>query len=270
MLQNDAPASKKGSKSQNKMKTKSKKKMKVRDYVVPGNFEEAMGRGIPGFNNLEKAQRTKVAFYMWMAGTNRRKHRTEDGMSISYMDLEKSFKYYLTHKKEIREKIANDIGMTIDDAKMCLLALMFGAKMSTWEDNSIPQAIGKVRAGALFKHPRFKAIAGELSRGKKLILERSTKSKTKLINVMGKSISLKESTNKRLSHIIQGIEAQALKACLTLYPDDIVLLMHDGFVSKKALDVPLIEQTIYKATGMQLQLSGGVITLPSELDFSDL
>ena len=181
-----------------------------------------------------------------------------------------AIKYYLTHKKEIRDTIAKDIGITIEEIKMCLLALMFGAKMNTWKDNSIPQAIGQVKSSALFKHSTFKAIADELSQGKKLILKGSTKRKATLINVMGKPISLKESSNQKLSHIIQGIEAQALKACLTLYPDDIVLLMHDGFVSKKALDVPLIERTIYEATAIQLQLSGSVITLPSELDFSNL
>lgn len=56
--------------------------MKVRENFVPKNFEDAICRGIPGFNNLEKAQRAKVAFYIWIAGTNRRKHRTDDGMSI--------------------------------------------------------------------------------------------------------------------------------------------------------------------------------------------
>ena len=78
----------------------------------------------------------------------------------------KAIKYYLTHKKEIRNTITKAIGITIEEAKTCLLALMFGAKMNnTWEDNSIPKAIGKVKAGALFKHPTFKAIADELSHG---------------------------------------------------------------------------------------------------------
>lgn len=54
---------------------------------------------------------------------------------------------------------------------------------------------------------------------------------------MGKAIGLKAPGNIRLAHIIQGIEAKALRASIRLYSDEVVLLMHDGFVSKRALDV---------------------------------
>jgi hypothetical protein len=57
-----------------------------------------------------------------------------------------------------------------------------------------------------------------------------------------------------LSHLIFGIEAQALKACLDLEPGSIVLLQHDGFTSTKKLHVPALEQTLLSATGLILKL----------------
>lgn len=176
-------------------------------------------------------------------------------------------KYYLAHKNEVREAIAQDVGISIEQAKMCLLAVMFGARLSEWESNAIVQEIGS-RASSLFTHKHFKAIADDIKKGRELILAKWAKRRTTLLNDMGKAIRLKEPANMRLAHIIQGIEAKALKASINLYPDDVVLLMHDGFVSKRALDVPLIERAIYNDTGMKLQVSGGIIALPADLDFS--
>jgi len=175
--------------------------------------------------------------------------------------------YYLTHKKEVRQQIAAEVGISGEQAKMCLLALMFGARLSEWQGNAIPQEIG-TRAGALFTNPLFKGIADDIMEGRKIILDRWEKRRTTLLNDMGKAVGLKEPANVRLAHIIQGLEAKALKAAINLYPDEIVLLMHDGFVAKRRLDVPLIENAIYEATGLRLEVAGAEITLPADLDFS--
>ena len=175
-------------------------------------------------------------------------------------------KHYLAHKNEIREGIAHSVGITKERAKMCLLALVFGARLSEWEDNAIPQAIGS-RAAALFNDARFKAIADDVLEGRKVILSHWEKRRTTLLNDVGKAVGTKEPANVRLAHIIQGIEAKALRSAINMYPDEVVLLMHDGFVSKRALDVELIEKAIYTDTGMKLEVSGGVITLPADLDF---
>ena len=176
-------------------------------------------------------------------------------------------KHYLAHKKEVREAIAREVGIRVEDAKMCLLALMYGARMSEWDGNAIPMAIGS-KAKALFENARFKAIASDIIEGRKIILSKWDKRRTTLLNDMGKAVSLKAPANVRLSHIIQGLEAKALKAAIDLYPDEIVLLMHDGFVSKRSLDVTLIERAIYESTGLRLEVAGEPITLPDDLDFS--
>ena len=176
-------------------------------------------------------------------------------------------KHYLGHKNEVRKAIAQSVGITIEQAKMCLLALMFGARLNDWKSNAIAQEIGS-RASVLFSNAHFKAIADDVINGRKVILDRWEKRRKTLLNDMHKAVGLKEPANVRLAHIIQGIEAKALRASIRLYPDDVVLLMHDGFVSKRALDVQLIEKAIYDETGMRLQVAGGIIALPADLDFS--
>ena len=172
--------------------------------------------------------------------------------------------YYLSHKTEVRDLLAKLVGITIKQVKKCLLAIMYGATRNTWHDNAIPEEIGKTNAEVLYKNPQFKSIGDEILIGRELILKNWVKGKSTLLNDMGKNIKLEELPNKRLAHIIQGLEAKALKAAFTAYSDDIVLLMHDGFVSKRRLDIPLIEEAIYNATGLSLKMEHKQIQLPAD------
>jgi hypothetical protein len=48
---------------------------------------------------------------------------------------------------------------------------------------------------------------------------------------------------------LEGVEAKALKKVLELYPTETVLLMHDGFVTTRPIDVALVEREVYTETG---------------------
>ena len=189
-----------------------------------------------------------------------------------------NIKNYLANKKEVRRAISENVGITLKQTKSCLLALMYGAKMSEWEGykdedgkkltkgSAIPEEIGQEKARALYLDANFSGLAADVKAGGNLILVQwADKSKTMLFNDMGKSILLTEPSNKKMAHILQGIEAKAIKAAIMLYPDDVVLLMHDGFVSKVILDLQMIEQVIYDETGFNLQVSYEPITVPPDL-----
>ena len=176
-----------------------------------------------------------------------------------------NIKHYLTNKSEVRKAVSANVSITLKQTKSCLLALMYGAKLSEWYENAIPDEIGQEKARALYADANFSGIAADVKAGGKLILEQWDKSKTMLFNDMGKSILLSEPSNKKMAHLLQGIEAKAIKAAIMLYPDDVVLLMHDGFVSKAILDLQMIEQVIYDETGFNLQVSYEPITVPPDL-----
>jgi len=57
-----------------------------------------------------------------------------------------------------------------------------------------------------------------------------------------------------MAHLIQGVEARSLKCALELFPDDIVLLQHDGFASRSRLDMQKIVSRTNHVTGYELLL----------------
>lgn len=60
--------------------------------------------------------------------------------------------YYLTNKHMLRDALASSVGITLNQVKMCLLAIMYGATRNIWHDNAIPEEIGKTKAEALYKN----------------------------------------------------------------------------------------------------------------------
>ena len=66
--------------------------MGVRDYWVPESFIAATRKNMKDFDKLSHKHQARLAFYIWIAGTSRRRHKKEEGcMSIGHMDLEKAF-----------------------------------------------------------------------------------------------------------------------------------------------------------------------------------
>lgn len=175
---------------------------------------------------------------------------------------------YLANKNQVREGIARRVGIHKEQAKMVLLALMFGARTNTYPKNAIPAEIGAGKAAALYMDHEFSAIAKDVEQGRRVILDAWPKRRSTLVNDLGKRVKLKTKPEIRMAHIIQGIEAKAIRAAVKLYPSEVVLLMHDGFVTTRPIDTELVQRRMYEATGYQLQLSGGAITLPADLDFS--
>lgn len=171
---------------------------------------------------------------------------------------------YLASKVATRHKIAHQVGITVEQAKVCLLAIMYGARQSEWHENAIPQAIGD-KAPALYQHPVFSRIHAEIGAGRKAIIESWPKREKSLVNDAGKSISTKASDKQILAHLIQGVEARMLRAALDLYQPDIVLLQHDGFASTKQLDKGRLEQAIQQATGYSIKMEEKRIQI--EADF---
>lgn len=162
---------------------------------------------------------------------------------------------YMAHKKAVRAEIANTIGISINQTKTCLLAVMYGARTTDWHENAIPQAIGD-KAAALYALPLFAHIATDVKLARVAILKQHKLNRQGgLVNDFGKSIKADEhSPEQRLAHLIQGVEAKALRACIELHPGEIVLVQHDGFTAAKPLDVAALEQAIQTATGYALTL----------------
>lgn len=178
--------------------------------------------------------------------------------------------HYLANKRQVREQLAREVGVGLEQVKMCLLAIMYGARANTWHENAIPNEIGPIAAQSLYANPLFQSIARDIREGRQVILSNWPTRRTTLLNDMGKRVKKKERPEVKLAHLLQGIEAKALRAVIRQLPNDVLLLMHDGFVTSRRIDAKAMEREVTKETGYQLALSGGVITLPPSLHFDAL
>jgi hypothetical protein len=68
---------------------------------------------------------------------------------------------------------------------------------------------------------------------------------------------------KQQAHVLQGIEVQSLLAVMRAYPDDIQLLEHDGFVSRRDIPKHEIERLVKAETGFDLTLFCELNTRPT-------
>ena len=175
---------------------------------------------------------------------------------------------YLANKKPTRKAIADQAGISVEQAKVCLLAIMYGARASTWDENAIPQEIGKEAADRLFRVELFRGIAKDVARARTVILKKWPRTANgRLTNAYGKAISGTAKKAQQLAHLLQGAEAKALMVAIDMHPNDLVLLQHDGFVSTKKLYVPDITKAVLQATGYLLELEESQIQVNPDAHF---
>jgi hypothetical protein len=167
-----------------------------------------------------------------------------------------AIEHYMAEKKPVRAEIAAAIGISIEQTKTCLLAVMYGARASTWHENAIPEAVGVDAARRLNDLPLFANIANDVKQAGAAILAHTKPNRQGgLVNVFGKSVLVTEKKDTQLlAHLIQGVEALALRACLEVDPGAVVLIQHDGFTATRRLDVASLEKAIMDATGGEYEL----------------
>jgi len=175
---------------------------------------------------------------------------------------------YIKNKVAIRAAIADQAGISVREAKTCLVALMYGARTSTWHENAIPREIGEEAAARLYATPLFKGLSGDIAKARAAAMSKCVKTRTEsIVNAFGKSISSTASQEQKMAHLLQGVEAKALQAVVNRYPDDIVLVQHDGFVSTARLDVNSISEAIFAATDYRLSLEERLLAADAQAYF---
>ena len=111
-------------------------------------------------------------------------------------------------------------------------------------------------------------LSGDIAKARDAVLSKCPKKRTGAIeNDFGKSIAAKASPEQKMAHLLQGVEAKALQAVVNRYPDDIVLVQHDGFVSTARLDVDALGEAIFAATGYRLELEERLVVADAQAYF---
>ena len=104
-----------------------------------------------------------------------------------------------------------------------------------------------------------------MSRARRAVIKDWPRSRKRLQNAYGKWISESESDLKILAHLLQGVEAKMLEAVRKCYPNEILLLQHDGFASSVPLDMGKMTEAIFEASGYVMQIEESRIQLDTDL-----
>jgi hypothetical protein len=178
--------------------------------------------------------------------------------------------HYLCWKKEVREQIMLDIGISKDEAKTCLIALIYGARNGNreWDGDykdAIPKAIGIDAAKRLYAHPLWAGLKKDVSKARSLLISAWPRSRGKLENMMGLFINETQSKPKILAHLLQGVESKMLEVLRTLYPNRITLLQHDGFASHDRLNIKTMEDAVADQTGFVMAIEEQRLCIPANM-----
>jgi hypothetical protein len=156
-------------------------------------------------------------------------------------------------KREVRRAIADDVGISVEDVKDCILATVYGAPASHRTEDAIPSLVGVEKARTLYAHPLYAALKADLLAARERILHLARVSRGTIKNDVGCCISEKESRARRLAHLVQGAEAKMLRAIAKRHCRHIVLLQHDGFTSTVRLDPAQLTALVQAETGYRLE-----------------
>jgi len=169
---------------------------------------------------------------------------------------------YLSNKKQLRESLAAEFGISVRQAKDALIALIYGAKFSGRAKDALPKIFNgnTALADRIYLHQKFLALRDDIAGARAVVLKAQEVSRRTIKNCRGLVMRL-DGTNERqqLAHLLQGAEVMALEAAYRLYPNEIVLLQHDGFATTRPLDTKRIEAAILEATGYRLEVEQKVI-----------
>ena len=172
-----------------------------------------------------------------------------------------AIQHYLNNKEPVRDGLATEFGISNQQAKDALIALIYGAKFSVRAKDALPKIFNSTKlATRIYEHPTFLALRNDITGARKAVLENHPETNGTIKNKAGLVMRLDGSNDRQqLAHLLQGVEVLALEAGYRLYPKEIVLLQHDGFAATCPLDTKRIEQAMLEATGYRLKVEQSVI-----------
>lgn len=171
----------------------------------------------------------------------------------------------IANKDFFRLEIASTSGITINQVKQSLISLIYGSPLNTSVFCSLGNNLGHEAAKVFCELEVVRALHNEIKQGARLIIEsykNQSRRRGTIINDLGRSCVISKSSRPtQLSHILQGAEAQILSSVGQRWGSSLLLLMHDGFVSKNQLSTSMMSQHVFKETGWDIQFSEEFITI---------
>jgi hypothetical protein len=172
--------------------------------------------------------------------------------------------HYVANKKVIRRMLAEEVGITMEQAKSILTMTAYGARASMHYKNAIPNEIGEERAEILYQNPHYKVLRDDIREAVNVVMKRHPKVKGRYVNAFRKAVAEEDCHKSQsvMAHLLQGVEAAALKAAIRTCRDKVVLLQHDGFTATEQVSVSTLEAAVLKETGYSLKFEEELLDYP--------
>lgn len=171
---------------------------------------------------------------------------------------------YIADKGLVRHRVSEGAQISLKDAKQCLTALLFGAVVQHSEaamrfhPGDLVKAIGASAARRLNAQPDFMALYQEIGRVGDAIVKAWPRSNGRLFN----DLRIQFETGSQLAHLLQGAEAAALRAVVTQQQGNILLCVHDGWVTSRCVAVDDLAAHIFAETGYLLRIEPSRMEAP--------
>lgn len=154
--------------------------------------------------------------------------------------------HYVENKKQVRAQIAKEAEIGLDDAKSVLAMTIYGAEQSLSPRTAITNKIHKPAAKRLFSSTLYQELRAELERAVALVVANHRK-RGRIVNEFGKAIT-SDDDKAVIAHLLQGVEAVALNAAVSVCDGPVLLLQHDGFTTSTPVQVEKLQQAVIEAT----------------------
>jgi hypothetical protein len=184
---------------------------------------------------------------------------------------------YVEHKVERRRDVAARTGLSVKQAKSGLLAVTYGSRQRFGDaDDAVTAELGPELAAAFWADEYVRWFMRDLERVGRKIESDWRRGRGSIRNPAGCWYSTsrrhgeqrKDTWSTRLAHIVQGYEVAALHSVVTAFPDQMLVLEHDGWTARSEMIISGLERVIAKAIGFPLKVEGTRMSLPRMLQFA--
>lgn len=177
-------------------------------------------------------------------------------MGESYGYYSRFIDDYCEHNQQIRRTLSHELEVDIADIKKCLIALIYGARVTGARSTAIGKILGPDKTSALFHNTTVAGLIEDIQETKNLLLSNARQLPSgEIQNIAGKLLrSRRPSRNQKIAHLLQGAESAFLETVITPIAEHIMLLQHDGFTCDQEIDLDQARRDMRSRFGFSLEL----------------
>ncbi|HCA7800917.1 hypothetical protein [Enterobacter hormaechei] len=183
--------------------------------------------------------------------------------------------HYVRNKKQVRKEVATTLQCTEEQAKVVLIALIYGANLGP---RGVLKKLDIDTSDEALKDTWISKLTEEITNVRRYVIEdytARTRGYCKIKNDAGMIVktitengeSVKKS--KLLAHLLHGAESLILQYMISFLGDNVVLLQHDGVTCPNPVDTDELSDYIAEKTGYRVQFDIELLKPDFNVDATD-